>query len=79
MHTAPWPTVAEVGPHAAHVPEVLDIAAEVLGAVSREKTTHKRSMPARVATLVVTGPPVVLEDVDAARGDLVDAGGSTTW
>ncbi len=75
VHTAPWPTVAEVGPHAGARPEVLDIAAEVLGAVRREKTTHKRSMRARVATLVVTGPPVVLEDVDAARGDLVDAGG----
>jgi hypothetical protein len=47
----------------------------VLGAVRREKTTHKRSMRARVATLLVAGPPAVLGDVDAARGDQVDAGG----
>ena len=71
----PGPTVAEVGPHAGARPDVLDVAAEVLGAVRREKTVHKRSMRARVATLTVTGPPSALEDVQAARGDLVDAGG----
>ena len=75
VHTAAWPTVAEVGPHAGARPDVLDVAAEVLGAVRREKTVHKRSMRARVATLTVTGPPSALEDVQAARGDLVDAGG----
>jgi hypothetical protein len=47
----------------------------VLSAVRREKTAHKRSMRARVATLTVTAPPAVLLDVEAARADLVDAGG----
>jgi valyl-tRNA synthetase len=47
----------------------------VLGAIRREKTANKRSMRARVATLTVTAPPSVLLDVEAARGDLVDAGG----
>jgi valyl-tRNA synthetase len=54
---------------------VLDVAAQVLGAVRREKTAHKRSMRSRVQTLTVTAPPAVLLDVEAARSDLVDAGG----
>jgi valyl-tRNA synthetase len=75
VHVAAWPTVDEVGPHAGAEPGVLDVAAEVLGAIRREKTANKRSMRARVATLTVTAPPSVLLDVEAARGDLVDAGG----
>jgi valyl-tRNA synthetase len=75
VHRAPWPAVAEVGPHAGAEPAVLDVAAEVLGAIRREKTSHKRSMRARVATLTVTAPPAVLLDVEAARNDIVDAGG----
>jgi valyl-tRNA synthetase len=51
------------------------VAAEVLGAIRREKTTNKRSMRARVALLKVTGPPETLAAVEAARGDIVDAGG----
>jgi valyl-tRNA synthetase len=75
VHLAPWPTVAEVGPHAGAESGVLDVAAEVLGAVRREKTAHKRSMRARVSTLTVTAPPAMLLDVEAARHDLTDAGG----
>ena len=75
VHRAPWPTVTEVGPHAGAEPAVLDVAAEVLGAIRREKTSHKRSMRSRVARLTVTAPPAVLLDVEAARGDIVDAGG----
>jgi valyl-tRNA synthetase len=75
VHRALWPTVAEVGPHAGAEPAVLDVAAEVLGVIRREKTSHKRSMRARVATLTVTAPPAVLLDVEAARNDIVDAGG----
>jgi valyl-tRNA synthetase len=67
--------VAEVGPHAGAAPAVLDVAAEVLGAIRREKTSNKRSMRARVATLTVSAPPAVLIDVEAARSDIVDAGG----
>ncbi len=75
VHVAPWPTVAEVGPHAGAEPAVLDLAAEVLGAVRRVKTENKRSMRARVATLTVTAPPAVLLDLEAGRGDIVDAAG----
>jgi valyl-tRNA synthetase len=75
VHTAPWPTVAELGPYADSPAGVLDVAAEVLGSVRREKTTHKRSMRARVATLTITAPPAVLLDAEAARTDIMDAGG----
>jgi valyl-tRNA synthetase len=75
VHTAPWPTVAEVGPHAGADPGVLDVAAEVLGAVRRQKTTQKRSMRARVATLTVTANRPALRDIEAAWEDIIDAGG----
>jgi valyl-tRNA synthetase len=75
VHTAPWPTVPEVGPHAGADPGVLDVAAEVLGAVRRQKTTQKRSMRARVATLTVTANRPTLRDIEAAWEDIIDAGG----
>jgi valyl-tRNA synthetase len=75
VHLAPWPDRAEMGRHADDDGSVLTVAAEVLAAVRREKTTHKRSMRARVARLTVTAPPAELAAVEAARGDIVDAGG----
>ncbi len=75
VHTAPWPVAAETGPHAGADTTVLTVTAEVLGAVRREKTAHKRSMRARVSRLTVAGPPRTLDAVQAARGDLLDAGG----
>ena len=75
VHLARWPETAEVGLHAGSAGTVLDTAAEVLGAVRREKTAHKRSMRARVARLVVSGPSDALRAVEEARGDLIDAGG----
>jgi len=75
VHHAPWPDIAEIGAHAQADRDVLAVAAEVLGAVRREKTAHKRSMRARVARLTVTGPPATLAAVEAARQDIADAGG----
>ncbi len=75
VHVAPWPDTAELGTHAGGDTTVLSVAAEVLAAVRREKTTHKRSMRARVARLTVTAPAATLAAVEAARGDIVDAGG----
>jgi valyl-tRNA synthetase len=75
VHLAPWPEAAAVGPHAAADGSVLAVAAEVIGAVRREKTANKRSMRARVSLLTVTGPTETLAAVEAARGDIVDAGG----
>ena len=75
MHLTPWPEAGDVGAHAAADGSVLAVAAEVLGAVRREKTANKRSMRARVALLTVTGPPETLAAVEASRGDIADAGG----
>ena len=75
VHLAAWPEAAELGSHARGDTEVLAAAAEVLGAVRREKTAHQRSMRARVARLVVTAPAATLAAVEAARGDIADAGG----
>ncbi len=75
VHRAPWPDVAEIGQLAEADRSVLAVAAEVLGAVRREKTANKRSMRARVGCLTVTGPPAALAAVQAARGDITDAGG----
>jgi valyl-tRNA synthetase len=75
VHLTPWPESADVGAHGAADRSVLAVAAEVLGAVRREKTANKRSMRARVALLTVTGTPDTLAAVEAARGDISDAGG----
>jgi valyl-tRNA synthetase len=75
VHLEPWPEAADVGLHAGADQSVLTIASEVLRAVRREKTANKRSMRARVALLTVSGPPAALAAVEAARGDIVDAGG----
>jgi valyl-tRNA synthetase len=73
VHRATWPTTDETG--TGGDPAVLSIVGEVLGAVRRAKTTEKRSMRARVSSLTVTGPPEILAAIEAARRDLVDAGG----
>jgi valyl-tRNA synthetase len=75
VHAATWPEVGEVEVHAGADTEVLTVAAEVLGAVRREKTAHKRSMRARVALLVVHAPTATCAAIEAARGDITDAGG----
>jgi valyl-tRNA synthetase len=75
VHLASWPEAGDVRPRAGADESVLAVASEVLGAVRREKTANKRSMRARVALLTVGGPPATLAAVEAARGDIVDAGG----
>jgi valyl-tRNA synthetase len=74
VHRTSWPTVAEVGGGGADT-TALTVTAGVLAEVRKAKTAAKRSMRARVAQLVVSGPPDVLAAVEAAQGDLVDAGG----
>jgi valyl-tRNA synthetase len=75
VHTAAWPTVEEIEGAVGEDSLVLKVAGEVLGAIRRAKTTEKRSMRAKVRLLTVSGPPAVLAAVDAARSDLIDAGG----
>ncbi|MGP0031146.1 MAG: valine--tRNA ligase [Acidimicrobiales bacterium] len=74
VHRAPWPRAEEFAAHGGD-PAVLDVAADVLAAVRREKTSQKRSMRAEVAEVVVSGPAGILASVTAARRDLEDAGG----
>jgi valyl-tRNA synthetase len=75
IHRAPWPTTSELGGHEGDDTAALAVAADVLAAVRRAKTSEKRSMRSRVDELVVSGPPTTLAAVEAARRDLIDAGG----
>jgi valyl-tRNA synthetase len=75
VHRAPWPEAAELPVAGRDDTAVLDVAAEVLGAVRRAKTAAKRSMRARVARLTVTDAPDRLALLSRAEGDLREAGG----
>jgi valyl-tRNA synthetase len=74
IHRSPWPTAEELGEQSGDV-SVLSVTAQVLGEVRRAKTAAKRSMRARVAELTVSGPAESLAAIEAARSDLLDAGG----
>jgi valyl-tRNA synthetase len=75
VHRSSWPTVEEFGGNDRADPAVLRVAADVLGEVRRAKTTAKQSMRAKVASLVVSGPPDLLidaggiEDLQLAESD----------
>ena len=76
VHRSPWPETHELP--AATVPDqtaVLDVAAEVLGAVRRAKTAAKRSMRATVSRLTVVDSAERLALLAQAEGDLREAGG----
>jgi valyl-tRNA synthetase len=78
VHRATWPAVEiEIKPALTGkgLSPTLEMAAEVLGAVRREKTTQKRSMRARLARLTVVDTAERLELLRQAEGDLRDAGG----
>ncbi|MGO9455692.1 MAG: valine--tRNA ligase [Acidimicrobiales bacterium] len=80
VHRAAWPTAAELAPAlgpegAAGGSAVLDAAAEVLGAVRRQKTAEKRSMRARVARCTVVDRTPRLDALRLAESDLAEAGG----
>ncbi|HEV3212738.1 MAG TPA: valine--tRNA ligase [Acidimicrobiales bacterium] len=72
IHSSGWPTREELAEGAPH--GVLDATSWVLGAVRREKSAAKVSMKAPVASVVVHGPAARLAAIDAARGDLLEAG-----
>jgi valyl-tRNA synthetase len=79
IHRAAWPAVSELalatGSAKGGNDRVLAAAAEVLGAVRREKTKAKRSMRWPVEQLVLTGPADYLEAVRTAEEDLREAAG----
>ena len=75
VHRAPWPELGELGPGAASGDvAVLEVAAEVLGAVRRAKTEAKRSMRAPVARLAVTDTPERLALLAEVADDVCQAG-----
>ena len=76
MHRAPWPTVDELRTVAGADadPEVLTVAAEVLGEIRKAKSDAKKSMRVDVASVVVSDRPERLAAMAAASGDVRAAG-----
>ena len=76
IHRAPWPATDELprGPAVGDT-AVLDMAARVLGAVRRVKTSAKRSMRVPVARLTVTDSAERLGLLALAERDVREAGG----
>ncbi len=77
IHTAAWPTAAELGSPAAGTRDgpVLEVASDVLGAIRGAKTAAKRSMRSPVATLEVTDSAERIAALLSAEADLCEAGG----
>jgi valyl-tRNA synthetase len=76
VHRAAWPSQSElVGPASGADVGVLEVTAEVLGAVRRAKTTAKQSMRAAVAVLTVTDTGERIDALLHGAEDLKDAGG----
>ncbi|MEO6629075.1 MAG: valine--tRNA ligase, partial [Aquihabitans sp.] len=80
VHRAPWPEssplrmMAGDAPGADGTPSTLTVAAEVLGRIRKAKSDAKVSMRADVATVTVTDTPDRLSALEAAAGDVRDAG-----
>ena len=73
VHRSQWPTADELGA-ASGDPEVLRVAAEVLGQVRKAKTAEKKSLRAEVRDVVVTGDAATVAAVETVAADLKDAG-----
>jgi valyl-tRNA synthetase len=72
VHTTSWPTPKEL---AAPAPAgIFEPVCKVLAAVRREKSSKRRSMRTAVESVTVTAPTATLGAIEAARGDLLDAG-----
>jgi valyl-tRNA synthetase len=72
VHHAPWPVTAELP--AGGDPALLPVVGEALAGVRKAKSDAKQSMRADVASATVTAPAEQVPLVEAARGDLADAG-----
>jgi valyl-tRNA synthetase len=81
IHTAPWPSPAELGGSVSDnggddtTGLVLEVASDVLGQVRKAKTEAKRSMRWPVATLTVVDTAARVAALRSAEEDLRDAGG----
>jgi valyl-tRNA synthetase len=74
VHTAAWPTIAELGGAEEGDPAVLDTAAAVLSEIRRAKTEAKRSLRTPVTRAVVAAPAGSVAALASASGDVVAAG-----
>jgi valyl-tRNA synthetase len=72
IHRAPWPSRDELG--GGGDPEILAVAAEVLGEIRKAKSESKRSMRTAVDRAVVTDTPERLALLRFAEADLRGAG-----
>ncbi|HEX2384739.1 MAG TPA: hypothetical protein VHI95_18995, partial [Acidimicrobiales bacterium] len=72
-HRASWPARSEL-PTESTDGAVFDIAGSVLAEIRKAKTAAKKSLRADVRRAVVSGTLDQLTALDAARGDLIDAG-----
>ncbi|SFP74803.1 valyl-tRNA synthetase [Geodermatophilus dictyosporus] len=72
VHRAPWPSAAELP--GGGDPAVLPVVAAALAGVRKAKSDAKVSMRADVSSATVTAPEAQVPLVEAARGDLTDAG-----
>ena len=77
VHTATWPTVAELGPIGDST--ILDPIGEILSQVRRAKTDAKTSQKTAVTEATVSASDVVLRAFELGRGDLSDAGSVRSW
>ena len=77
VHTSAWPTADECTPAADRTVGVFPVAAEVLGAIRKEKTAAKRSMRTAVTEVEVTDSSSTLALVTLAASDVCDAGGAS--
>jgi valyl-tRNA synthetase len=73
IHRASWPEAGELRLDGAD-PLVFTVAADVLGAVRKEKSEQKRSLATPVDRVVVRDTEHRLAALDAARSDVRDAG-----
>jgi valyl-tRNA synthetase len=75
VHTAPWPTSAELAKAAADGdPHVLAVAASLLADVRKVKSTERRSQRSEVSRLVVEDTPDRVAALRIAEADLRRAG-----
>jgi valyl-tRNA synthetase len=75
IHRQSWPDTAELlVTRQTPLPEMLRVVSDVLGAIRRAKSEAHRGMRAPIAVCTVTGSPEQIELLEAARGDLAQAG-----
>ena len=75
VHTSAWPATSELELTHERSEGVFDAAADLLSSIRREKTAAKRSMRTEVAQCTMSGSAALMALLEAARSDLVDAGG----